>query len=343
MKQTFFIPILILAFSFVAFAQTNETPCQKIYLDAPLSVKYGEVFRVSTVLETSDFSVSSKINWIISKSSGIGSSDIKNKESIDITTDYLEKGGVITIIAFHSDERCEEIAMIYVSVIAEKNNLSEDENPCPKIIIDAIDKVVEGDIVTFAVVYEENKEIVKTPLEWTFSNKSREILRNSKGILEVTTEGIKGGGFITASVKSEGENCQNRVEKRVEIEEIKGDYFSTVIQEYSKIDWNEEKIRLNEVILQMQEAEDSQLWAFINFERKTSQVERKKHLTEVFKYISESGSIDKNRITFFVSESDNENFRYEIMLPGIKLDLCNDCLIIRDKDFDKLEELFQQK
>lgn len=237
MKQPFFIPILILAFSFTVFAQTSENLCPKIKIKSPETVKPDEPFKVSASFENESQPSKSKFDWTII----IGDEVSKTKESgiIEINPKSLEEdGGLIILLAESLDEKCTETALNKVYVIPH-----------------------------FGHPYE--------------------------------------------------------------------------LDQYSKLDWNDERMHLNFIADTFKKFGDSELFITFNFTKETSKSRKRERLLKVFKYLTETGGLEKNRIMLFISETDPESVSFLPMLKGSSTDCYYDnCFVIRGEDLEKIVNMF---
>jgi archaellin len=116
MKQMIFTAILIFAFYFAAFAQTDVSSCPKIKNKAPETVyENNKTFKVSASFENENSSLISKFDWIVVKDDEV---IIKNSEKIiEIDTQNAEREYVITVLAQATEERCQNLAMAKAIVI----------------------------------------------------------------------------------------------------------------------------------------------------------------------------------------------------------------------------------
>ncbi len=62
-------------------------------------------------------------------------------------------------------------------------------------------------------------------------------------------------------------------------------------------------------------------------------------------YLAVTGGLGKNRLTFMISESETKRVKFQPVPQNISADVfgCDECLVIRGEDFDKLNNLFQPK
>ncbi len=116
-----------------------------------------------------------------------------------------------------------------------------------------------------------------------------------------------------------------------------------IIDEYSELKWNDERARLDNVIATMHDIKDSELFAFISFNKRTSQSKRKTYLKKMLNHLTVTRSFEKNRLTFMISQSDEKRVYFQPVPKYVTsiYDSCEDCLVIKAEDFDKLTELFR--
>ena len=118
-----------------------------------------------------------------------------------------------------------------------------------------------------------------------------------------------------------------------------------IIDEYSKLKWNDEKPRLLNVVFTMKEQfKDAELFAFFEFDEKTPNTKKKSRLIKVFNFLSATGKIEKNRITFLISETERERTYYQPVPEKVSNSyFCDDCVIIRGEDLEKIVDIFETK
>ncbi len=116
-----------------------------------------------------------------------------------------------------------------------------------------------------------------------------------------------------------------------------------IIDEYSELNWNDEKARLDNVAIQMQNFKDMKLFAFFNFDNKISQAKRKNYLIKVLNHLSALRGLKKNRITFLISESDAKRVWFQPFPKDFNSAFCDNCFVIKGEDFERIDNLFQSK
>ncbi len=117
-----------------------------------------------------------------------------------------------------------------------------------------------------------------------------------------------------------------------------------IIDEYSNLDWKDEKPRLLNVVITMKQFKEAELFAYFEFDKKTSNAKKKSRLIKVFNFLSATGRIEKNRITFLISEAERERTYYELIPQKVSNSyFCDDCVIIRGEDLEKIVDIFEPK
>lgn len=217
------------------------------------------------------------------------------------------------------------------------------ENPCPKIKINAPETVQAGNKFTVSASFESEKQPSESKFNWVVINEDKVSRINGQGIINVESKNLR--DLITIIILAENleSKCQSpAIAKVFSIPNVGSPY---IIDEFQKLSWNNEKARLDSAVSQMQEMTDMKLLAYLYFDKKDSQTQRKNYLVNFLTFVSGNKKLEKNRIIFLISESDEKTVRFQ-PVPINFFDYhiyCNDCLIIRGEDFDKLNNLFQSK
>lgn len=226
-----------------------------------------------------------------------------------------------------------------LTAIAQTN-----ENTCQKIKIRAPEMVQPDEIFSVSASFENEKQPSTSKFNWTIIKKTEITKENNKGIVEIVSPNLrettlKDNEPIIVLAENLDGNCQNA--EAVKIFVSPTCILPYTIDMYTRLIWSEEKARLNNVIQQMQGLKDSELAVFVKFEKKSSHIERKNYLMKVFNYLSKVRQLDKSGITFLISESENRFIKFQSLSKDFTPDFCDNCLLIRGEDLEKIESLFQ--
>lgn len=219
------------------------------------------------------------------------------------------------------------------------------ENPCPKINIKAPKTVQPDESFKVFASFEKENQPSTSKFNWVIIEESEVFNKvskiNDKGIIDVDSKNLKDGGMIIVLAEALDKKCQDVAIVKVFV--IPNVGSPLIIDEYSELNWNDERVRIDNIVIEMQNRKDAMVWAFFDFNKRISQVERKSHLIKVLNHLSTRG-LEKNRIVFLISEADEERIKYQLVPKKFsQLYFCDDCLVIKAEDFDRLEKLFQPK
>lgn len=211
-------------------------------------------------------------------------------------------------------------------------------SPCRKIIIFSPTNISPGDRFS-ATAHFENSDSPALKLDWTIINGEKITKKSKAEIIEVTSENSKDTNQIIVLANYSESDCENTAMAKVSIVPACG--LPYTIDEYGKISWEDEKARLENVVLTMENSKDLELFAFFEFDKKTPQATRKARLAKVLNYLSEIRNLSKDRITFLISEADDERVYFQ-PLPNDSSPFDAD-FVIKGEYFNKFENLFQSK
>lgn len=215
------------------------------------------------------------------------------------------------------------------------------ENSCQKIIINAPEDVRAEEIFKISASYEKESQPSISKFNWIIVNNDKISKKINKGIIEINAANFEQGETLTIIAESTDKNCVSYATAKVFV--IPNCGLVMTIDEYSKPDWNDEKARLDNIWIITQSSKDMELFAFFAFDKKSSQTERKDHLTRVFNYLSATRRLKKQNITFLISESDQQRIWYQLFPKDSSLYSCDECFIIRGEDLEKINNLFKPK
>lgn len=114
---------------------------------------------------------------------------------------------------------------------------------------------------------------------------------------------------------------------------------------YSAIPWNEERIHLDNLAIELQRNKDEWVSLRIFIDKKSSRGKARKRLKKMFSYLTDGNlGIEKSRISFAVFEEDRERTMYWVMDSTVEDSVCGKCLLIKGGDFEQnINKLFIKK
>ena len=210
---------------------------------------------------------------------------------------------------------------------------------CPKIEIIA-PKFVNEREETFKVAASLSSEKIPfdTSLSWIIIKDDEVSQKFNSSIIEVKTSGAKKHNRITIVAKSLEAKCRSITFANVII--IPNIGSPLFLDDYSKLNWNQEKVRLDAIAAEMLKHKDFELFVWIDFDRKSFNPRSKTRLSKILNQLSIRG-LRKNRVTFMVSESEANRFKYQ-PVPNEFLDFYyfDEYIMIRGENLGKLSRLF---
>lgn len=234
--------------------------------------------------------------------------------------------------------------LVFILTFVFRASAQITEGTCGKLIIDAPLNVSPGETFTVSAKYEKNKNSDKSKFNWIIINQNKLTEKDNSETVEITSKGIdsklKETPTIIIIVKSANKNCQDsKVIARVYV--VDACILPFTIDEYSNIKWNDERARLDNVILHMQNFEDLNLFIFLDFDKKIPPIRKRNRLKKILNYLSVTRNFKKDRIVFLISDSESESARFQPLPKDLLNTFFSDYFSIKGEDFDKLEKLFQ--
>jgi hypothetical protein len=198
------------------------------------------------------------------------------------------------------------------------------KRPCPyDVRVDGPDKVLEGDLITFAAINSVSGSTTPLNYRWTVSPESARVTSGlGTSAITVDTTGI-GGQTVHADLDVTddvyGNTCFQKnavlteVEKKPEIKAFKSD-------EFESRSFDDDKARFDNFVLQLQGSPDAQLYIIIY--QGTDKISKTRNTYDkiskrTLDYLVKTRGIDPRRISI-VKGSDRPKTAYEIWLvpPG---------------------------
>lgn len=216
-----------------------------------------------------------------------------------------------------------------------------DENSCPQIKIKAPEAVYENDeIFKVSASFENQDDQLDSKFNWIIVKDDEAIIKNDERIIEVSTKNARRTFLISILAQPIDGRCQNPAMVKVIVIPRIGSPL--ILDIYEELEWKDERQRLGAIAIEMKERKDSELLVYLDFDKSSSPTKRKNYLTKVLNQLSAVRGLEKNRITFLISESERKRTKFQ-PVPTEVLDryaICDDCLVIKAEDFEKLEKLF---
>lgn len=183
------------------------------------------------------------------------------------------------------------------------------QSNCPTISVTSPNSITPiGDSMTFTANLSGGS-YDKINYEWIISSGTLMKGQNTSSIT-IATNADLAGQTITATVKITGlpQECKNEVSESGEVAAAKPPViWETKVAEYGKIPWNDERVRIDIVGVELKN--DNELVAYFivrNKSKKRSQVLKQRE-AKMQKYFFEAYKIAKNRIIFIGGGNGNDN------------------------------------
>lgn len=226
------------------------------------------------------------------------------------------------------------IFVIYSAAFAQTENDS-----CPKIKINAPEAVWEKDEnFKVSASFENEKSPSESKFNWIFINDTELIRKFDEKIVEIKTDNTRITNRITIVAGNPDERCRELAMTKVIVIPNIGSplYFD----EYSKLDWNDERARLDSIVIEMEKYKDSELFVWVKFDKNTYNSNPGMKLLKILNHLSMRG-FKKNRVTFMISEASENQFKYQPvpqeLLSSYDLD---EYIRIRGEDLEKITKIF---
>lgn len=213
------------------------------------------------------------------------------------------------------------------------------DNSCPKIVINSPDKVWLGESFTVTAKYEKLSSELN--FDWTIIKGEKITKVRKTNSVVVNSDDLELSEPVTILIESTEAKCSDVAMARIPI--IPRPFTPTVLTRYEKIDWNEERAHLDEVVSQTEQSKNTKLYAFFNFTGRTSSIEKRNHISKVLNYLTAVRKVKKDRIILLISESEMESIRFYLFPQDSSFTDFFDCLSIKGEDFAKLNKLFQSR
>jgi hypothetical protein len=177
-----------------------------------------------------------------------------------------------------------------------------DDDSCPQIRINSPEIVNENDeSFKVSASFEDEKVVTNSKFNWTIIKDNQIVKKFNEGVVEIETSDTRKQNRIIILAENLDVKCQNPATAKVIV--IPNVGSPLIFDQYSKLNWNDERAHLDAIAIEMQKYEDSELFVWIKFDKKTFSSNAKTKLLNILNHLSMRG-LKKNRITFMISEAD---------------------------------------
>lgn len=284
MKTLIFI-ISILAFVFSVSAQSN---CPNVSVSGPPNIiAMGEQHTFTANLDKEAAKYQVKYFWTISGGQIVEGQGTNILKAIQKPDDF-GKTLTATVEIKGLPQGCLNIASASGEII--------DPPPCPAISVTGPNSLTPiGDSMTFTA--NLGYDSYKFSFEWTVSAGT---ITKGQGTSTITvaTNSDVAGQTITASVKISGlvEGCKNKAIQSGEVEQQLPRCILPRIDEYGKLSWRDERIRLETVANELVNDNKKMAYFIVNTNEKRYSQMLKIREAKIRKYLFEKHKISKERI-----------------------------------------------
>ncbi len=181
------------------------------------------------------------------------------------------------------------------------------------------------------------KEAVKYNIEYIWTVKNGKIIEgqgtNSLRILP-DVRGSEINSTVTLEIKGLLKQCTNTISESLVIFIYR---ISFQVGEYGKVQSGEEKSRIDNFFIELQNDPTAEGIIKVQDDK-----DLMRHLT-FLSFYTRLRNYDKTRISFFIASTNEQQTQLWIIPAGAEMLKCDDCLIIKMEDFEKLRNLFKPK
>jgi hypothetical protein len=215
------------------------------------------------------------------------------------------------------------------------------ENPCQKINIRAPETVQPEETFKIFATLDKSKGFDTSTFNWTIIKGNEITKKNNAGIIEIDSKNLEGNEPIIILAEASNGKCQDVAVTKIYVVPPGG--LPLTVAQYSKVDWNEEKARLDDVASEIQKSKDLEIFVIADLEKRTIQTDIKNYLVKILRYLSEIRGIERNRVTFVISEAKEKSTRLMLLQQDYNPDFCDNCFVFRGEDLEGIVNLFQPK
>ena len=229
---------------------------------------------------------------------------------------------------------------ILISAFCLAASAQANENPCPSISLSGPAGLTQpGETVLY--VAEIGKEAEKYNIEYIWTVENGKIIEG-QGTNSLKFLPNEGGNEISSTVRLEirgfPKQCTNTASASLSIHILRPPAPTTdPVDEYGKVSSGDEKARMDNFFTQL--LNDPTAEGIIKV---PNDKDLMRHLAFLNNYTN-FRNFDKTRISFLVANKNEQLTQLWVIPAGAEMLKCEDCLIIKAEDFEKLEKLFQPK
>ena len=205
-----------------------------------------------------------------------------------------------------------------------------ENQPCPSIEIVSPAFVIQPGETMFFFASVSN-EIKNNDFKYKWSlDKGTIVEGQGTSTIRIATEGLS-DTTITATFEIEGlpKNCKIRVSEMGVIAQA---LPIEPYDDYGKISWSDELTRLDSFFISLQQNPGYIGFVWMQTDEKESIASAKKHIERILKHIKYR-KVKKERFIFAIEKSNYRRTRLITASSRAKLPECEDCEIIKGKDF----------
>jgi len=193
-----------------------------------------------------------------------------------------------------------------------------------------------GEPMVFAVDISGPQIIGRAGFTWTVSEGSIAKGQGTRSITVVTTM-AESGTNVTATVTIQGglPGCSNTASETAPISPRIA--CGLPIDEYDKATWNQERARLDNAQIQLNNNPDSRLFIYFRMTSEESFDEARKHARKMMgHFVFRDKDFDASRVTFVLYIDDRHSTILDLFPPGAKPSFCETgCIQLAGSDLIK--------
>lgn len=180
------------------------------------------------------------------------------------------------------------------------------QSACPIISVIGPDKLVKIDENMTFTAKIDGIGLEKIKFEWIFSNGTLISGQGTSAITLATTKDMQ-GQTITAFVKINElpVDCPNKFSGKGEVETLIRCGSPRIIEDYGKILWRDEKVKLDNIAIELKNDDNSMVYFIFWTNKKVTSKTIKTQLTKIETYLTNKHKITKSRIKLTVAQSND--------------------------------------
>ncbi len=229
------------------------------------------------------------------------------------------------------------VILSFIFIVSAQTN----ENNCQKIIIKAPDYVYTETTFQVFATFETDTDSNSTEFDWTIVNEDEVTKIKQKKFVEITSKDIEYGetGNIIVLVEISNKNCNDVAIAKIPFFQPVGSPH--IIDIYGELKWNDEKIRLDNAVIETDRHKDAELLIFIGYDDKLEKNGVKNYLSKILEHLTSRG-LRKNQVSFLTEYSKNKQTKLQLLPKELDAaDFYKEYLIIKGEDLEKLAKMFK--